>query len=57
MNGLLLGILIVVVYAAACWWKAYCLIRYDREKERQLRAPCGEPIRFSSSTDRGPKAA
>ena len=55
MNGLLLAFLIVVVYAAACWWKAYCLVRYDRERERQIgayRAPCGEPL-----NDRGDRAA
>ena len=36
MNGLLLGILIVVVYAAACWWKAYCISRYEKERQRRI---------------------
>lgn len=60
MTPLLLAVLVVATFAAACWWRAYTLIRYDRERERQereYRAPCGEPIRFPSSTDRGPKAA
>lgn len=48
MTGLALAVLAVAVFAAACWWRAYTLIRYDRERERRVgayRAPCGEPVR------------
>ena len=49
MTSLLLAVLVVATFCAACWWRAYTLIRYDRERERQereFRAPCGEVVKF-----------
>lgn len=37
MTTLALAVLAVAVFAAACWWRAYVLIRYERERQRQER--------------------
>lgn len=34
--GAALGLAVVVVLCAACWWRAYTILRYDREQRRLL---------------------
>jgi hypothetical protein len=36
MSALALAVLAVAAFCAACWWRAYVLIRYDREQRRRV---------------------
>jgi type II secretory pathway component PulK len=54
MTALALAVLIVLAFAAACWWRAYCLIRRDREQRRRIDAWWQARLDESSLLDDSP---
>lgn len=56
MTALALAVLAVAVFTAACWWRAYVLIRYDREQRRRVDAWWHARLDESSLLDDSPGA-
>jgi hypothetical protein len=50
MTALALAVLVVTVFVAACWWRAYTLIRYDREQRRRIDAWWESRLREEASS-------